>query len=46
MSQYRGIPEPGSRSRWVSEQEEVMGIGDFLYCSQKMYKKTQKVKKF
>jgi hypothetical protein len=27
MPQYRRIPEPGSRSRWVGKQG--VGIGDF-----------------
>jgi hypothetical protein len=30
MPQYRGIPGPGSRSRWVGEQGKREGIGNFF----------------
>jgi hypothetical protein len=30
MPQYRGMPGPGSRSRWVGEEGEGEGIGGFL----------------
>ena len=30
MPQYRGMPGPGSRSRWVGEQEEGGGNRGFL----------------
>ena len=29
MPQYRGIPEPGSKSGWVGEQGKWEGIEDF-----------------
>jgi hypothetical protein len=29
MPQYRGMPEPGSGSRWVGEQGEVGGDREF-----------------
>ena len=29
MPQYRGMPEPGSRSGWVGSREREEGIGDF-----------------
>jgi hypothetical protein len=29
MPQYRGVPEPGSRSRWAGEQGEEGGYRGF-----------------
>jgi hypothetical protein len=36
MPQYRRIPRPGSRSRWVGEQEE--GRGDRRFSEGKLRK--------